>query len=90
MKHEIVDNDDANLKIVNETGEEDRTTEDLKEVYPYKIEKLEEALLNSLGENDPKILKTQFPDNRRKYIRNYHILMNISIVLIIIRNLLII
>ena len=61
LKKEIVDKDDI-LNIVNELGEEDRTSEDLKEDYPNKIEKLNEALLNYMGENDLKILKTEFPE----------------------------
>ena len=47
--------------------EEDRTIEDLKEYYPDQIEILEEALLNYIGENDLKILKTGFPD-KWKYL----------------------
>ena len=61
MKNEIVDNDEM-LDIVNEIIEEDRTIEDLKEDYPNEIEKLEEALLNYTGENNPKLLETDFPD----------------------------
>ena len=68
LKEEIVDNDEI-LNIVYEI--EKLTTEDkykkdsirdLKNNYPDKIEKLEEALLNYIGENDRKLLKTGFPD----------------------------
>ena len=61
MKKEIVDNDKIMI-IVNEIGEEDKTIEDLKIDYPKEIEKLEEAFSNSIGENDPKLLKSEFPD----------------------------
>ena len=50
------------MNIVNEIGEKDRTIDDLKKDYPNEIEKLEEALLNYIGENDLNILKTEFPD----------------------------
>ena len=61
LKKEIVDNDEI-LDIVNKILEDDRTVEDLKKDYPNEINKLEEALLNYIGENDLKILKTGFPD----------------------------
>ena len=61
LKREIVDNDEI-LNIVNEIIEEDKTIKDLKKYYPNKINDLEEALLNYMGENDLKILKTGFPD----------------------------
>ena len=61
LKKEIVDNDEI-LNIFSEIGEGDRTIEDLKKDYPNEIEKLEEVLLNYIGENDPKLLKTEFPD----------------------------
>ena len=61
LKEEIVNIDEI-LKIFNETVEENNTIEDLKKDYPNEIEKLEEALLNYMGENDLKILKTEFPD----------------------------
>ena len=41
---------------------------DLKKDYPDRIEKLEEDLLNYIGEKYPKILKIEFPDNRWKYL----------------------
>ena len=63
LKKEIVDNDEI-LNIVNKIVGEDKTIEDLKKDYPNEINKLEEALLNYIGENDLKILKTGFPDNR--------------------------
>ena len=50
------------LKIVNGTVEENKTIKDLRKDYPDKVRKLEEALLDYMGENDPKILKTGFPD----------------------------
>ena len=57
LKEEIVDNDEI-LNIVNEIIENDKTIKDLKE----EIKKLEEALLDYMGENDLKILKTEFSD----------------------------
>ena len=47
--------------------EEDKTIKDLKKYYPNEINKLEEALLNYMGENDLKILKAGFPD-KWKYL----------------------
>ena len=63
-KEEIIDNDEK-LKFVNEILEEDKTIKDVKKDYPNEIEKLEEALLNYIGENDLKLLKTKFPDKWR-------------------------
>ena len=65
LKEEIIDNEI--LDIVNKIEEEDRTIKDLKEDYPKEIKNLEEALLDYMGENDPKILKTGFPD-KWKYL----------------------
>ena len=67
MRDENVENDEI-VNTVNEIGEENRTIEDLKKQYPDKIIKLEEALLNYKGNNDLKDLKTEFPDNRWKYL----------------------
>ena len=68
MKEEIIDNDEI-LNIVIEIKiliEDDNYNNDSiknpKKDNPDKIEKLEEALLNYMGENDLKILKTEFPD----------------------------
>ena len=61
FKEEIVDNDEI-LNFVNEIVENDKTIEDLKKDYLDKIENLEETLLNYMGENDLKILKTGFFD----------------------------
>ena len=60
LKNEIVDNDEI-FNIVNETVEEEKTFKDLKKDYPDEIKNFEEALLNYMGENDLKILKTGFP-----------------------------
>ena len=67
LKNEIVDNDNELLNIVNEI-EKDRTIEDLKKDYPYKIEELEEDLLNYIGGNHLYFLKTEFPYNKWKYL----------------------
>ena len=66
LKEEIVDNDEI-LNIVNKIAEDDRTINDMKEDYPEEIKSLEEALLDYMGENDLKILKTGFP-NKWKYL----------------------
>ena len=66
LKNEIVDNDEI-LDIVNKIVEEDKTIKDLKRDYPDEIKNSEEALLNYMGENDHKILKTSFPD-KWKYL----------------------
>ena len=65
LKEEIIDNDEI-LDIVNEIIE-DKTIKDLKKNYPDKIKNLEEAFFNYMGENDLKILKTEFPD-KWKYL----------------------
>ena len=61
LKNEFVDNGEI-LDIVNEIVEDDKSFEHLKKDYPDKIKSLEEALLNYMGGNDIKILKTGFPD----------------------------
>ena len=61
MKKEIVDNDEI-LNTVKEVEEEDRTIKDVKKDYPDKIKELEDVLLIRIGENDPKVLKQEFPD----------------------------
>ena len=73
FEEEIVDNNEI-LNIVNEIKmliTEDKykndSIKDLKKDYPDKIVKLEESLLNYMGENDLKILKTVFP-NKWKYL----------------------
>ena len=77
LKEEIADSDEI-LDIVGKIEEnyteeilnleeDDRTIKNLKKYYPDKIKNLEEALLNYIGENDLKILKTGFPD-KWKYL----------------------
>ena len=66
LKKEIVDNDYI-LNIVTDIGEYNRTIKDLKKDYSDKIIELEEALIDYMGENDLKILKTGFPD-KWKYL----------------------
>ena len=61
FKEEIVDSDEI-LNIIDEIIEEDKTIKNLKKNYPDEIKKLEETLLDYMGENDLKILKTGFPD----------------------------
>ena len=73
FEEEIVANDEI-LNIVNEIKmliTEDKykndSIKDLKKDYPDKINELKETLLEYLGENDLKILKTGFPD-KWKYL----------------------
>ena len=66
LKKETVDNDYI-LNIVTDIGEYNRTMKDLKKDYPDKINELEEALLNYIGESYLKFLKTGFPD-KWKYL----------------------
>ena len=61
MKREVADNDEL-LDIVSGIIE-DKTIEFSKKVYSDKIKKLEEASLNYIGENDLKLLKTEFTEN---------------------------
>ena len=66
LKEEIVDSDEIFI-IINEIVEEGKTIKDLKKDNPDEIIKLEDALLDYIGENDLKILKTGFPD-KWKYL----------------------
>ena len=65
LKEEIVDYEEI-LNNLIETGEKDRTIEDIEKDYPDKIEKLEEALNNYISENDLYILKTEFSNKKWK------------------------
>ena len=69
LKKEIVDNEYI-LYIVTDIGEYNRTIKDLKKDYSDKINKLEEALIDYMGENDLKILKTGFPDKWKYLTKN--------------------
>ena len=70
---EIVDNDEIlNIvnkikKLITENKYKNEYIKKLKKVYPDKFKELEEALLDYMGENDLKILKTGFPD-KWKYL----------------------
>ena len=66
LKKEIIDNDFI-LNIVTDIGEHNRTIEDLEKDYPDKIRDLENALLDYMGEKDPKILKDEF-GNQWKFL----------------------
>ena len=67
MKREFVDNDEIKI-IVNEIGEDERAIEVLKKDYPFKIEKLEEDLLDYIGEKDLNFLKREYPANKWKFL----------------------
>ena len=85
FKEKIVDNVEL-LNIVNEKKtimKEDRYNNDsikaLWKGYPEKNEKLEETFIIYMGENDLKILKTEFRDKKWKYLTKIrHIHMNSS------------
>ena len=62
----MVINDEI-LDIVNEKEEEDRTVKNLKKEYPEQIKKLEEALLDYIGENDLEVLDTEI-SHKWKYL----------------------
>ena len=70
LKKEVV-GDDKILNIFNELEnmidktKRNQSISDLKKKYPDKINELEEAFLDYIGENDLKILKTEFPDKWR-------------------------
>ena len=74
LEEEIVDNDEIinivkGIKLlIREDRYNNGSIEDLKNNYPNKIVKLEEALNIYLRENDLKILKTELPDNKWKYL----------------------
>ena len=61
LKKEIIDNDEI-LDIVYKITKDEKTIKDLKKDYPKEIKNLEEAILDYMGENDLKILKTEFRD----------------------------
>ena len=61
LEEEIVDNEEI-FDIVNKIVEEKETIKDLKKDYLDEIQNLEEALLDYMGGNDFKILRTGFPD----------------------------
>ena len=67
LKEEVVDNEI--LDIVNKIAE-DKTIDDLKKNYSNGIKNSEEALLDYMGENDLKILKTGFPDKWKFLTKN--------------------
>ena len=64
FEEEIVDK--IKMLITEDKYEKD-SIKDLKKDYPDEIKTLEEALLDYMGENDLKILKTRFPD-KWKYL----------------------
>ena len=66
FEDEVVDIDEIlkiviEIKIIKEDRYNDSIT-DLKTDHPNEMKKLDEPLLNYMGENDPKLLKTGFPD----------------------------
>ena len=57
------------VNIVTVIGEYNRTIEDLKEDYPDQIKNLEEALVDYMGENYLKTLKTEIPDKWKDFTK---------------------
>ena len=68
LKEEIADKYEL-LDFVNKIVE-DKTIEDLKKDYPCEIKTLEEVLLDYMGENDLKYIKTGFPDKWKYLTKN--------------------
>ena len=70
LKREVI-GDDKILNIINvlenmiDKTKRNKSISDLKKKYPDKINELEEAFLDYIGENDLKLLKTEFPDKWR-------------------------
>ena len=75
LKKEVI-GDDKILDIINELenmidkNKKNKSISDSKKKYPDKINELEEAFLDYIGENDLKILKTEFPDKWRYLTKN--------------------
>ena len=70
LKKEVF-GDDKILNIIDELEnmidktKRNKSISDLKKKYPDKINELGEAFLDYIGENDLKLLKTEFPDKWR-------------------------
>ena len=70
LKKEVF-GDDKILNIINELEnmidktKRNKSISELKKKYPDKINELEEAFLDYIGENDLELLKTEFPDKWR-------------------------
>ena len=70
MRKEVI-GDDKILNIISELEnmidktKRNQSINTLKKKYPDKINELEETFLDYIGENDLKILKTEFPDKWR-------------------------
>ena len=54
--------------LIEEVKDKIDSNKDSKIDYADEIEKLEQALLNFISENDLKILKLKFADNKWKYL----------------------
>ena len=93
MKEETDDNDEIlniviEIKILNnEDRYNNESFRDLKKNYPDETEKLEEAILNYMTEDDLKLLKIEFPD-KWKYLTKKLAYPYFSKVLMINKNLL--
>ena len=74
LKKEVI-GDDKILNIINELEnlidktKRNQSISTLEKKYPDKFNELEEALLDYIGENDLKILKTEFPDEWKYLIK---------------------
>ena len=56
--------------LITECKYKNDSIEDLKKDYPEEIKNLEESLLNYVGENDLKYLKTCFLDKWKNLTKN--------------------
>ena len=70
LKKEVIGGDKIlniiiELENMIDKTKRNKSISDLKKKYPDKINELEEAFLDYIGENDLKLLKTEFPDKWR-------------------------
>ena len=61
-KNDILNNVIEIKTLITENKYKNDSIKDLNKGYPDKINELEEAILDYMGEKDLKILKTGFPD----------------------------
>ena len=67
--------------LISEDRYNNDSIEDFKKKeFPNQIEKLEDSLKNNTSENDPIILKTEFPDKWNCLRKNLAYLKNFSVV----------
>ena len=75
FEKEIVDNDETlnfvreRKMLITDDKFKNISIKDVKKDYPDKINELEEGLLNYIGENDLKLLKTEIPEKMKYLIK---------------------